>query len=79
MSGAMFVEAIVLIGAAWAGVVARDNLFALQHGLMMPAMIIPMLFRLDLYTGRMHHHAHRAKAVPSSESAPNGERVPVRG
>jgi hypothetical protein len=32
-----------------------DNLALIEHGLMMPAMLVPMVFRLDLYTGRMHH------------------------
>ncbi|HEX6662075.1 MAG TPA: hypothetical protein VF025_00235 [Gaiellaceae bacterium] len=33
--------------------------FALsEHGLMMPAMLIPMFLRLDLYTGRARHAGH---------------------
>jgi hypothetical protein len=32
----------------------------LEHGLMMPVMLIPMLLRLDLYTGRAGHRMHRA-------------------
>jgi hypothetical protein len=31
----------------------------LEHGLMMPAMLVPMFFRLDLYTGRAGHTARR--------------------
>jgi hypothetical protein len=26
--------------------------------LMMPVILVPMLFRLGLYTGRMGHHTH---------------------
>jgi hypothetical protein len=29
---------------------------------MIPAMVVAMLFRLDLYTGRTGHHAHAAHA-----------------
>jgi hypothetical protein len=32
-----------------------DDLALIEHGLMMPAMLVPMVFRLDLYAGRMHH------------------------
>lgn len=66
MSGAMFVEAIVLISVFWLGLVpAGRSLFSLQHVLMMPAMLIPMLFRLDLYTGRVGHAAARPETALS--------------
>ena len=52
MTGAMFVEAGVLIAAHWAGVVSGSTVVAWQHALMVPVMIAVMLFRLDLYTGR---------------------------
>jgi hypothetical protein len=38
------------------------NLALLEHGLMMPVMLIPMLLRLDLYTGRAAHRMRRARA-----------------
>lgn len=60
MSAAMIVEAILLIAVAWLGVFPRDELFTLEHILMIPAMLVPMAFRLDLYTGRAGHHAHDA-------------------
>ncbi len=60
MSAAMIVEAILLIGAAWLGVVPKDELFFLEHVFMIPVMLIPMFLRLDLYTGRACHHAHGA-------------------
>jgi hypothetical protein len=65
MSGAMFVEAFVLIGVFWLGLIPASTLFGAQHGLMVPAMIIPMLFRLDLYTGRAGH------VEPTPETAPS--------
>lgn len=55
MSAAMVVEAAVLIGVAWLGVVAREDIAILEHAWMMPVMIVPMLFRLDLYTGKSCH------------------------
>jgi hypothetical protein len=53
MSAAMFVEAVVLIGAYWLGLIAGRDVFLWEHGLMMPFMIAPMLFRLELYTGML--------------------------
>lgn len=55
MTAAMFVEAGVLISASWAGAVSGSTVVAWQHALMMPVMVVVMLFRLDLYTGRAHH------------------------
>lgn len=55
MGAAMLVEAAVLIAAAAVGVVDRTSLIAVQHALMVPAMLVPMLLRLDVYTGRVRH------------------------
>lgn len=55
MSGAMFAEAFVLIVVAWLGAFATTSLVPLQHSLMIPAMVIVMLFRLDVYTAPTHH------------------------
>ena len=38
------------------------DLALLEHGLMMPAMLVPMVFRLDFYTGRAGHSGHHGKA-----------------
>jgi hypothetical protein len=61
MSAGMVVLALALLAAGWAGLVPKGDLALLEHGLMMPAMVIPMLFRLDLYTGRTGH-VHGAHA-----------------
>jgi hypothetical protein len=61
MAAAMPILAIVLLGLGWLGVLARSDLVLLEHGLMMPVMLIPMVFRLDLYTGRTGHTVHRAR------------------
>ena len=55
MSAVMPVLGVALLALGWAGTVERSSLALLEHGLMMPAMLVPMLFRLDLYTGRGHH------------------------
>jgi hypothetical protein len=55
MSAAMPVLAIVLLAFGWLGLVPMSDLALLEHGLMMPVMLIPMFFRLDLYTGHMRH------------------------
>ena len=51
MSAAMPIVAIVLVGLNLLGVLPKDGLALLEHGLMMPAMLIPMLLRLDIYSG----------------------------
>ena len=58
MSAVMPIVAVVLVGLSWLGVLPKDELALLEHGLMMPAMLIPMLLRLDLYTGRVGNTMH---------------------
>ena len=53
MAAAMVVLALLLLLAGWVGIAAMKTLPWLAHGLMMPAMLVPMLLRLDLYTGRV--------------------------
>jgi hypothetical protein len=62
MSAAMPVLAIVLLAFGWLAIVPGGDLALLEHGLMMPVMLIPMLSRLDLYTGRAGHVPHTAHA-----------------
>ena len=64
MSAAMVVEVFLILVLYWVGVLANaaagsvSTLWLWQHGLMMPAMLVAMLFRLDFYTTGMHHQAH---------------------
>jgi hypothetical protein len=58
MSAAMPILALVLLSLGWMTILPRGDLALLEHGLMMPVMLIPMFFRLDLYTGRAGHAAH---------------------
>jgi hypothetical protein len=55
MAAAMALLAFALLAAGALGLVPRSDLALLEHGLMMPAMLVPMLFRLELYTGRVGH------------------------
>jgi hypothetical protein len=58
MTAAMPILAIVLLAFGWLAVVPKGDLALLEHGLMMPVMLIPMFFRLNLYTGRGGHATH---------------------
>lgn len=62
MSAAMPALAIVLLAAGWLGVLPMGDLPLLEHRLMMPVMLVPMLFRLDVYTTR--HAAHAGHGAP---------------
>jgi hypothetical protein len=55
MSATMPILASTVLMLGWLGVVAMGDLALLMHGLMMPVMLVPMLFRLDVYTGRTAH------------------------
>ena len=55
MSAAMPILALVLLALGWLTIVPKGDLALLEHGLMMPVMLIPMFFRFDLYTGRAGH------------------------
>jgi hypothetical protein len=55
MSAVMPVLAAALLVLGGIGAIPMDDLALIEHGLMMPAMLVPMVFRLDLYAGRMHH------------------------
>jgi hypothetical protein len=55
MSAAMPVLATVLLALGWLAIVPRSELALLEHGLMMPVMLIPMFLRLELHTGRPGH------------------------
>jgi hypothetical protein len=58
MSAVMPALAIVLLALGWLAIVPKSHLALLEHGLMMLAMLVPMFFRLELYTGRTGHAGH---------------------
>jgi hypothetical protein len=55
MSATMPIVAGVLRMFGWLGPVPMGDLALLEHGLMMPVMLVPMLLGPGLYSGRMHH------------------------
>jgi hypothetical protein len=58
MAAVMPLLALALLALGWLGVVPMSDLALLEHGLMMPAMLVPMFVRLDFYTGRAAHPGH---------------------
>ncbi|RBY82049.1 hypothetical protein DQ238_05415 [Geodermatophilus sp. TF02-6] len=50
MSAAMYVPFAVLLAPYWAGAVSGSFLFTAGHVLMLPAMALAMLWRLDEYS-----------------------------
>jgi hypothetical protein len=57
MTAAMPALALVLLVLGWLGILPRSDLALLEHGLMMPVMLVPMLFRLDVYSAGHARHA----------------------
>jgi hypothetical protein len=64
MSSTSIVLAIVVIGAYWLGVITKSGMVEWIASLACPVMLIPMLLRLDLYTG--HHSGHSRHALPET-------------
>jgi hypothetical protein len=60
MSAAMAIWAFTLLLLGWLAILPKENLALMEHGLMMPIVLIPMLLRLDLYTGRAGPMTHRS-------------------
>jgi hypothetical protein len=59
MAAVMPILALVLLAMGWLAAVPKGDVALLEHGLMMPAMLVPMFLRLDLYTGRAGRHHGR--------------------
>jgi Ca2+/Na+ antiporter len=60
MGGATMGLGIGLVALGTLGLSPASDLFEWMTRLACPVMLVPMLFRLDLYTGSMGHHAHAA-------------------
>src|SRR4051794_30360312 len=52
MGGSMVVLAALVLVAGLTGTISQGDMALAVHGLMMPAMLVPMLAHLDLYTGK---------------------------
>ena len=64
MSSTSIILAIVLIGAYWLGALSQSGMLEWIKALACPVMLIPMLLRLDLYTGS--HASHAQHALPKT-------------
>ena len=63
MSAAMTLPLLPIFGLLWSGTIAGGSACGLYCMTMVPAMVVAMLFRLDLYT--LGHAVHAAHAGPS--------------
>jgi hypothetical protein len=67
MASTTIILAILLVALGWLGILARSSLFEWLTRFACPVMIIPMLFRLEMYMGNhashSHHQAHGAETV----------------
>jgi hypothetical protein len=63
MAAVMPVIGAALLILGWLSLLPRGDLALWEHGLMMPAMLVPMLFRLELYTTRHSHHQSGPRAA----------------
>lgn len=57
MAAAMFVLALALLALFWLGIVSAHVVLPLEMALMIPAMILVMLYRVDEYAGHPHTQA----------------------
>jgi hypothetical protein len=62
MAAVMLVLGAALLVLGWLSLLPMGDLALWEHGLMMPAMLVPMLFRLELYTSKHSHHQRPALA-----------------
>jgi hypothetical protein len=62
MAVAMAIPLIPIFGLLGLQLIPGARACGLYCVVMIPAMVVAMLFRLDLYTGRTGHHAHAAHA-----------------
>jgi hypothetical protein len=70
MASTTIVLAILLVGLGWLGILAKTSLIEWMRTLACPVMIIPMLFRLDIYTAHHANHSrHQAHVVDPAEEA----------
>lgn len=59
MGGAMFVPTFLVICLLEVGATSADSLIGLQHGVMLPAMLVVMLWRRSEYTRAHRPGSHR--------------------
>ena len=60
MAGASMALGIALVALGLLGIIPTSDIFGWEASLCCPAMLVPMLFRRNLYTGSTDHHANAA-------------------
>lgn len=63
MASSMIVLAAGLLVAGLVGLVPKSDMALAVHGLMMPAMLIPMLVHVDFYTGKASRTTQQAETA----------------
>jgi hypothetical protein len=63
MASTSIILPILLIGAAWLSIIPESSRLEWLTIFACPVMLVPMLFRLDLYTGHHAGHQHQAQAA----------------
>jgi hypothetical protein len=67
MASTSIILPILLINAAWLGIIPESSRLDWLTKLACPVMLIPMLFRLDLYSG--HHTSHSRHQAHAADTA----------
>jgi hypothetical protein len=76
MAAVMPVLGAALLVFGWLSVLPMGELALWEHGLMMPAMLVPMILRPDLYTSK-HSHPHTATRAPGVSEARSHDHAPA--
>jgi hypothetical protein len=63
MAASMFLPTFAAIALMAAGAIGFEGAMGLEHALMLPAMLVAMLLRIDEYATAHHHHAPRREAI----------------
>jgi hypothetical protein len=74
MAAVMPILAIALLALGWLAVVPKSELALLEHPLMMPAILVPMVFRIDLYSGRSGRTGHHGDGRREADRCSRAER-----
>ena len=67
MASTSIVALPLVLGAAWFGAIPRTSSFGLECGVACALMIVPMVFRLDHYTGAHGSHQNHAQSAHSAQ------------
>ena len=72
MASTSIILPILLIGTAWLDIIPEGSQLGLLKKLACPVMLIPMLFRLDLYAGHHASHQHHVHPTEHEHSSHTG-------